>query len=241
VKRLPKPPGGSCWMIPCDDERGIQVAELAPQLRALGWKVLTSEPHTVALLGCKAGLREHAERHELLEHLPAYFMDPAEARYPCVLKASVGVYGKDCFIVRCKEDVLKVTDSGFGSKWVLQEFMPGRFEYSTSVLVLKGEILEAVCTKYEYDAEEYVWPRVTEITWKRQFPEVPEEHMRTMTAFLSAPGYEFSGICNFNYKIRADNSLCIFEINTRVGADFACDIPRPRARAILEKLDSLLE
>lgn len=42
--------------------------------------------------------------------------------------------------------------------------------------------------------------------------------MTAMTCFLSAPGYEFSGICNFNYKERADGSMCIFEINTRVGA-----------------------
>jgi hypothetical protein len=112
LKRLPRAPGGSCWLIPCDDERGVQVAQLAPQLRALGWKILTSEAHVVALLGCKAGLREHAERHGLLEHLPAYFNGPDDARFPCVLKAATGVYGKDCFIVRCKEDILKVTEDG---------------------------------------------------------------------------------------------------------------------------------
>ena len=39
-----------------------------------------------------------------------------------------------------------------------------------------------------------------------------------MKAFLSAPGYEFSGICNFNYKVRDDGSMCIFEMNMRVGA-----------------------
>ena len=52
-------------------------------------------------------------------------------------------------------------------RWVLQEFMPGRHEYSTSLLVHSGKIIEAVRTKYEYDAEEYVWPRVNEISWKR--------------------------------------------------------------------------
>ncbi|KAL1526700.1 hypothetical protein AB1Y20_015400 [Prymnesium parvum] len=239
LKPLPRPPGGSCWLIPCDDKRGVEIAQLAPQLRALGWKVLTSEAHVVELLGCKAGLRVHAERHGLLQHLPRYFQGPEEAQFPCVLKASAGVYGKDCFICHCKEDILKVTDTGFGSKWVLQEFQKGCFEYSTSLLVRDGNIVDAVCTRYQYDSDEYVWPRVNEIWQNRAFPEPPAEHMAAMTAFLSAPQFEFSGICNFNYKIRDDGSICIFEINTRVGADFACDIPRPRARMMLEKLEAM--
>jgi len=105
--------------------------------------------------------------------------------------------------------------------------------------VNKGQIVELVCAKYKYDSDEYVWPRVNELWQQRTFPEVPPEHHAAMTAFLSRPGFEFSGICNFNYKIRPDGGMCIFEINTRVGADFACDIPRGRARTMLEKLDTL--
>ena len=56
---------------------------------------------------------------------------------------------------------------GFGSRWVLQELMRGVHEYSTSLLVVKGEIIDSCCTRYEYDEEEYVWPRVNEIGWKR--------------------------------------------------------------------------
>eukprot|EP00966_Prymnesium_polylepis_P165913 3835180-Prymnesium_polylepis.1 len=55
--------------------------------------------------------------------------------------------------------------------------------------------------------------------------------MEAMTAFLSAPGYEFSGICNFNYKLRQDGSMCIFEINTRVGAGKPCAAPLASAIA----------
>lgn len=170
LKPLPRPPGGSCWLIPCDDRRGIEIAQLAPQLRALGWKVLTCDPRVVETLGCKAGLREHAERHGLLQHLPRYFDGPENASFPCVLKASVGVYGKDCFICKCKEDILKVTDCGFGSKWVLQEFQRGCFEYSTSVLVQNGVIVDSICTRYQYDSDEYVWPRVNEIWQNRCVP-----------------------------------------------------------------------
>jgi len=33
--------------------------------------------------------------------------------------------------------------------------------------------------------------------------------------------------------------MCIFEVNARVGADLACDIPRRRAAQFFNKLDAL--
>ncbi len=65
-----------------------------------------------------------------------------------------------------------------------------------------------------------------------------QEHLETMKGFLT----DFSGICNFNYKVRPDTGgMCIFEVNARVGADLACDITRKRAAQLFEKLDSLTE
>ena len=49
----------------------------------------------------------------------------------------------------------------------------------------------------------------------------------------------YSGICNFNYKVRKGGDICVFEINTRVGADLACDVPRARAKELFEKLNTL--
>lgn len=40
-------------------------------------------------------------------------------------------------------------------------------------------------------------------------------------------------------QVRKSGSACMFEINTRVGADLACDVPRERARELFEKLDEL--
>ena len=192
------------------------------------------------MLGSKSGLRDHAERFGLLEHLPAYFMDASTAQYPCVLKNATGVYGKDCHIVRSASEVDAILQGkSIGEEWVMQEMMPGRYEYSTSLLVVEGEIVWDACTRYEYDRDEYVWPHVTEHEDKRSFPPTPPAHLAAMTAFLACEGWRYSGFCNFNYKLRADDSMAIFEINSRIGADFACDIPRPRARAALEMLDAM--
>ena len=64
---------------------------------------------------------------------------------------------------------------------------------------------------------------------------VPAEHLATMKLFLS----DFSGICNFNYKVRPNGGMCIFEVNARVGADLACDVPRMRAARFFGRLDAI--
>jgi len=45
----------------------------------------------------------------------------------------------------------------------------------------------------------------------------------------------FTGICNFNYKLRPNGQMCIFQVNPRV----VFDEPKPRVRAMFEKLDAM--
>jgi len=42
--------------------------------------------------------------------------------------------------------VRAVTTTGFGSTWLLEEMCDGSLEISVSLLVVAGEILDAVCT-----------------------------------------------------------------------------------------------
>jgi len=60
--------------------------------------------------------------------------------------------------------------------------------------------------------------------------------MVALVSFLD----EYEGILNFNYKVRNDGRVCIFEVNTRIGSDLGCDAPRARARELFETLDKLL-
>ena len=54
-----------------------------------------------------------------------HWTSPDDAAYPCILKAAIGEHGQDIHIVRSAAEVLAVTRSGFGSKWLLQEMIPG--------------------------------------------------------------------------------------------------------------------
>lgn len=222
-------------MLPTSDEMALLIAQLQSQLLLAGWKLLTCSPSTLERLSNKAKLQQHARQIGMQDSLPVQYRSPETAVYPCILKAALGQHGKDVHIVKSSDEAYSITDSGFGSDWVLQELISGYMEYSVSLLVDHGEILDAICTEYEYSEAEYVWPFDVEEVQRSSHSNVPKEQLTVMRAFLR----EYSGICNFNYKVRASGSMCIFEVNTRVGADLACDVPRPRARALFEKLDKL--
>ena len=102
-------------------------------------------------------------------------------------------------------------------------------QYGKKVLLVdRGVSKDAIATKYVYDKEEYIWPHVRELRdYRKSSRDVPAAHLTTFGAFLHA----YSGVCNFNYKVRPDGRLCIFEINTRIGADLACDVPPPLLRS----------
>ena len=122
-----------------------------------------------------------------------------------------------------------------GEDWLVQEHVPGAVELSTSLLVKDGVILDVIRTAYTYNHDLYVWPHRV---WERQElrvvdSAVPEAHLDVMRAIIAG----FSGLCNFNYKERPDGSICVFEVNVRLGCDLACDVARERFRLVLERLD----
>jgi hypothetical protein len=241
---LPVATSPGCWLLACKCDTAVEIAQHRHALAANGWKLLTCEPHIVSRIGNKANLHAYAKENGLLAYLPRHYESPEKASYPCMLKAAAGEHGKDIFIVFSAQEVREHAAGGFpgvttstgGRRWLLQEMCPGSTEHATTLLVKDGAILDAICTNYEYDREVYVWPFVEEYHEKRKSHEdIPLAHMDTMRRFVDG----FSGVCNFNYKVRPSGDMCIFEVNARVGADIACDVPRRRAAAFFRKLDSL--
>lgn len=231
---LPEAPH-PCWLVPTSDATSVRMAELQTELRSLGWKVLTSSPHVVRRLCNKSLLQDVAREVGVSEHFPVRYQTEAEAKYPCILKSALGEFGKDCHIVESSADTERIAPRGLGVNWVLQELVQGHFEYAVSLLVLDGRILHVIGTKYEYESAAYVYPKVVKVG-KAPYSPLPE-HISVMQELL----HEYSGICNFNYKLREDNSLAIFEINTRVGADLVFDVRKEKARELFLKLDSILK
>ena len=238
---LPEAPlPGACWLLPCKCDTAVEIGNHADALAARGWKLLTCPGDIVSRIGNKHNLFTFAKQLGLLQHLPQHYVSPSSAAYPCMLKAHAGEHGQGIYIVENASDVAIQSGSNRynASKWLLQELCPGRIEHATSLLVKDGAIHDAICTNYEYDSESgiYVWPNVEELQDRRRTHEdIPAAHMEVMRKFVVG----FSGICNFNYKIRPNGEMCIFEVNARIGADLACDVPRRRAAAFFNKLDTI--
>ena len=270
------PEGGGLFLLPSTDATAIAIARCSAELAGRGWRVPRCEASLVDKLSNKGTLRDHAAALGLLEYLPRHFESPETAVFPVMLKAATGEWGKNVVIVESVADIRRVVSEAaaaerrgqgssasasefdvdgkrlLGGNWLLQELIPGSTEYSCSMVVAGGRILDAVCTVYKYDRELYVWPAVEEIS--RSFlglADIPRDHLGIFSQLLTLG---FSGVCNVNYKLdhRSSSSssssssqsqagaaspLRIFEFNTRVGGDLACDVPRPMAARLFSHLE----
>jgi len=231
---IPTPaPGAAPWLLPCSDTVALRIAQRQRALQSAGWKVISSPPHIIQSLGDKAELPKYAARLGRLEMLPRHFERPEKASFPCILKPAQGEFGKDACICQSPGDVYDHAPNFSKNSWVLQELVPGDVEFSVSLLVSFGTILDVVGMRYRYDREVYIWPGVVEVS--KELVEVPVQHLQVLASFVA----EYDGILNFNYKLRPDGRICIFEANTRIGADLACDAPRDRARQLFLMLDKI--
>ncbi|CAL1154503.1 unnamed protein product [Cladocopium goreaui] len=197
----------------------MEIAQRQDELKEMGWKLITCSPSILGRLDDKVKLTELAEELGLSQHFPQRFLAAEEATYPCILKPGAGEFGSGVEIVHSPQEVRRISGEVLSSRWLLQEMVTGCYEYSTSLLVCEGEILEVACMRYEYDADEYVWPRVTELGKElRGPPEEPtEEQLDVMRRLVRG----YSGFINFNYKIRpSDGEMCIMEA-PRIQGPFA--------------------
>jgi len=238
---VPKPPMcHQCWILPTNQKYAELIARWQQELRAQGWKVLTSSKDLVAELGNKAGLHRLAAQRGLLECMPRHFASPRVAAYPCIVKPVDGEYGQRTVIVKSLKEAQRIeacleeAGSRLSESYVLQELVVGAHEFATSMLVKDGELYDAVTTEYVYENSEYFYPMCRE-RWRRFYDPAPRAHLRALSPFLK----DFSGICNANYKV-CSNGFRLFEINVRMGGDLATDVmPRSRVGDFISKLDEL--
>ncbi|CAK9016337.1 unnamed protein product [Durusdinium trenchii] len=233
------------WLLPCSDKMALRIAKLQEKLRSSGWKIVTSPVHIIQSLGNKAQFPVYAAKIGMLSFLPCHFSSPEMAAYPCVLKPAKGEYGKNTYICHSKEEVYQVSPEFSTAKWVLQELVPGNVEFSVSLLVLHGSIVDVIGMKYVYDKSIYIWPKVTEL--HRHLCDVPVQHTAVMARFLA----EYDGIVNFNYKfpkffIAIDNYTLEFpDGDGWVTADRLKSwleyVPFPEPLPLLGKVESYLD
>ena len=226
-----------CWLIPASDTMALHIARQRARFARMGWKLLTSDANLVHSLSNKVALRQHAEKLGLSGILPHHYDGPSTATYPCILKYSKGAHGSGVSIVKEASELSAEIVASIGSSYVLQELIPGSVEFCTSIVAERGRIIFAVRTRYEYDSTEYVWPRVREIKTSRRSDvvDVHSPELELLQRLLEG----YTGVGNFNYKVRSTGELALFEMNTRLGADMACDVPAHLLRSYVRLIVSL--
>jgi len=224
------------WLLPATDRVALRIARQRRALEAAGWTLLSSSPALVESLNNKALLQKHAAELRLGHLLPRHYFAAAAASYPSVFKPACGEHGEGVAIVRSGEEAEALIAEGGGrGGWVLQELVRGRREVSLSLLLREGEVVTGVRTVYVYEEAEYVWPRVREEVAQRTSEPVSSSDAEVVVLAKLLAGY--TGVCNLNYKRRPDGSPVVFEVNARIGADLACDVPPPLLRAFLLAVD----
>ncbi|HWR01221.1 MAG TPA: hypothetical protein VN371_05110 [Chlorobaculum sp.] len=176
---------------------------LVPCKRALG------------LLGNKAQFASYVERHNLDSFVPRHYESVDDIAWPAVLKRADLNSGRGIEIVRSIEhfeDLLK-TDLWKNQKYVLQELIPGKFDYVTHCICKNGRILWASTFEYEMSSAKEIR---TPDNVKFMKPSVASPSTMNQMEKLLAP-LRFNGPCNFDYKIDAQGEMKVFEINPRLG------------------------
>lgn len=219
----PSSPG--TLLLPTSDAFARVLARQREDYMAAGWRVLIGSPSSVDEIGNKVRLQRFARKHHLTPYLPTNFSVDT-ARFPCIAKKGRGEYGRRVHLVETR-DALRAVVGHTPASWLIQELVPGNEEIATTLVVVDGVVKASMRTCYTYRDEVYVWPETAET--KRASNELPDAERVQLEPFVRF----FTGVCNFNYKVRTDGRVAVFEINPRVGADF-CDAKVSLARRIVD-------
>lgn len=176
---------------------------LVPGKRALG------------LLANKAEFAAYVAQNNLDSLVLRHYDSIDEIVWPVVLKREDLNSGRGIEIVRSREhfESLLLTDEWRTQKYVVEELMPGEFEYVTHCICKDGRILWSSTFEYEmFSAMEIRTPDNVKAMRPSSASPSAISQMEKMLAPL-----RYNGPCNVDYKIDADGNMKVFEINPRLG------------------------
>jgi hypothetical protein len=133
---------------------------------------------------------------------------------PYILKKRTGVWGKECWMIRDRDDELQFLDQLNDPAYFSQEIIRGPREFATHILFANGRIVKSLNIMYEFDTD---LPIKGQDRWSfRVIYRCP--YLRLFARILTSIG--FQGLCCVNYKV-ARRRPYLLEINPRFGASLA--------------------
>ena len=133
---------------------------------------------------------------------------------PYILKRRIGSWGKDCYIIRNREDEGAQLDRITDPNYFCQELVSGSSEFATHILFVNGRIVKSLNIKYEFADDTPIKGQSAERL--RVVHRCP--YLNLFSRILLA--IQFKGICCVNYKV-AKGQPFLLEINPRFGGSLA--------------------
>jgi hypothetical protein len=195
---------------------------------------LAPDERSLDVLGDKRQFQDYIQGNGLANLCPEHFSSPAAARFPCILKRT-GLYaGHGIAAVASAEQLQSLLDQPpwQGHPFVLQAMVEGDREIVTHCVCKKGQILWHTSYLYTLPPGQVIRCGVTGIPI--QPLGVSPSVLRQLQRFLEP--LDYTGPCNFDYKLGPDRKLRIMEINPRLGGSLMLPAHAPHLQAALSTI-----
>lgn len=171
-------------------------------------------------------------RDNALEDLcPEHFLSPAAARFPCVLKRTDLNAGNGVAVAASAEHLQSLLEQPpwLGHPTVIQALAEGDGEFVTHGVCKNGQFLWHTSFAYTLLPGEMVRSAKS----LQSFRPIPTTSgtLGQLRRFL-AP-LDYSGPCNFDYKLTPNGTLAMMEINPRLGGSLMHPKNAPHLQAAL--------
>ena len=134
--------------------------------------------------------------------------------YPYILKKRIDEWGENSHIIKDARQERALSDTLLNSDYFSQEFILGRCEYATHILIKNKKVVYSINNKYVFETE-------TPIKGKDKAAYARICRCPYIDLFSSILTYiGFDGLCCINYKVRANRPV-ILEINPRFGGSLS--------------------
>ncbi|QIJ74389.1 hypothetical protein GU700_07235 [Methylobacterium sp. NI91] len=193
----------------------IPLLEQHIRSRPPGYFALCPSSEALETLADKAMFAAYVKRHGLEALSPKVYDTVDEAVFPLLVKPTKLNAGSGIKLIHNRDQYEDFRASAtFSSRpHILQAYLEDDQDYGTHLLCRDGRIVWHQSFRYVLPPNSPIRGPVTHLT--SEVCSLEDEQIKALEQFVMP--LKFSGPCNVDHKIAPDGSVCVLEINPRIG------------------------